>query len=243
MTDVIYRPAGRALEYCDLALNVYLGCPHQCLYCYVGSRFGGQPAEAKPRQHLLMKLRGQLERGKTLACHEVLLSFISDPYPPIEEELRLTRACIEMLHEYGLKVRLLTKAGLRATRDFDLLGDGDWFGVTLTFTDAEQSAFWEPGAAFPDSRIASIEAAAYKGIKTWVSLEPVIDPEATLEIIRQTHNFITEYKVGKLNHHPHAASIDWPKFAREAKALLDDLGCKYYLKRDLAMFLKQPCLT
>jgi hypothetical protein len=70
-----------------------------------------------------------------------------------------------------------------------------------------------------------------------VSLEPVIDPEESLEIIRQTHEFVDFYKVGKLNYHPRASTIDWRKFAVEVKDLLDDLGCEYLLKEDLRRYL------
>ena len=33
-TSVIYEPAGKAKEYNPLALNLYSGCTHGCLYCY-----------------------------------------------------------------------------------------------------------------------------------------------------------------------------------------------------------------
>ena len=32
---VIYRPSGPALEYSELGLNLYKGCSHACIYCYV----------------------------------------------------------------------------------------------------------------------------------------------------------------------------------------------------------------
>ncbi len=34
MIKPIYAPKGRALEYGELALNIYTGCPHRCSYCY-----------------------------------------------------------------------------------------------------------------------------------------------------------------------------------------------------------------
>jgi len=37
------------------------------------------------------------------------------------------------------------------------------------------------------------------GIKTWVSLEPVIDPEQAIELIRLLHPYVGHWKAGKIN--------------------------------------------
>jgi len=75
------------------------------------------------------------------------------------------------------------------------------------------------------------------GIPTWVSLEPVIDPIQSLEIIRTTHDYVDVFKVGKWNHDKEASKINWPKFAKDAVNLLNELGAQYYIKKDLAIFL------
>ena len=31
---IIYEPRGKAREYCPLAANLYLSCPHGCTYCF-----------------------------------------------------------------------------------------------------------------------------------------------------------------------------------------------------------------
>lgn len=160
-----------------------------------------------------------------------------DPYQQIEEEYQLTRQAIQILHSCELSVMILTKGGRRAERDFDVLTDNDRFGVTLTNLDDKFSLEWEPGAALPHERIGSLQKAHEKGIKTWVSLEPVIYPEVALEIIRQTHSFVDQFKVGMLNYHPHAKNIDWHKFALDVKNLLDGMKCSYYLKDDLRKWL------
>ena len=95
------------------------------------------------------------------------------------------------------------------------------------------------GAELTPSPTAEDAAAwdALAGIPTWVSLEPVLDPAVALEIIRQTHPFVDLFKVGKLNYHPLAKSIDWPQFARDAVTLLKSLGKAYYVKNDLSCYL------
>jgi DNA repair photolyase len=150
---------------------------------------------------------------------------------------QVTRKAIQILHRHGHKVHILTKGGSRALRDRDLLTPGDAFGSTLTFLDAATSATWEPGAASPEDRIATLKVFHDAGIPTWASLEPVIDPDTALEIIRRTHAFVNLFKVGRWNYDKRANEIDWRKFAQDAVRLLESLGAKYLLKQDLKKFL------
>lgn len=240
-TSIIYEPRGKAREYSPLAVNLYNGCSHACEYCYSPTYLHIPRVEfrkPKPRKDILKKivtdatkLKQQNETGPVLLC------FTCDPYQPIDEKHELTRQAIQILHSFGLNVMILTKGGLRAQRDFDLLTDKDWFGVTLTNLDSTLSLKWEPGAALPEARIQSLQNAHERGIKTWVSLEPVLYPDVTLEIIRQIYSFVDNFKVGTLNYHPHSKDIDWHKFAIDAKSLLVELNCDFYIKEDLRKWL------
>jgi DNA repair photolyase len=233
---IIYEPRGRAREYAPLAVNLYSGCEHGCLYCYAPAALRRRPEEfhglAVPRLNILERLRKEAERRQG-PREQVLLCFTCDPYPPTEREHGTTRRAIEILHEHGWTVQILTKGGTRACRDFDLLGAADAFATTLTFLDPERSLEWEPRAALPADRIDAIRKAHSAGIPTWVSLEPVIDPAEALEIIRRTHEVVDLYKVGPLNYHPATAGVDWRAFGQEVEALLRELGKGYYLKEDL----------
>jgi DNA repair photolyase len=168
----------------------------------------------------------------------ILLCFTTDPYQTFDVKEQVTRQVIQILHRYGHNVNILTKGGSRALRDLDLITPNDAFATTLTCLDEGVSAQWEPGAATPLDRIATIRKFHAAGIPTWVSLEPVISTTDALEIIRRTHGFVDLYKVGKLNYHAHAKTIDWAAFAKEVVALLDSLGCKYLLKKDLKAYLQ-----
>jgi DNA repair photolyase len=234
---IIYEPKGRAREYAALAANLYSGCTHGCEYCYVPDILSRAPGEyhqqGQPRPNVLQQLeRDARTIGKT-DQHPVLLSFSTDPYQPADDQYRLTRSAIEILHQHGICVQVLTKGGTRAVKDFDLLTDQDAFASTLTFTSDEDSKRWEPGAALPADRYAALEEAHGRGIETWVSLEPVVDPEQTLQIILDTHKYVDLFKVGMLNHHAAGARTDWRHFAELAVELLRRLGKDYYLKRDL----------
>lgn len=237
--NVIYEPKGKAYEYCKLAANLYKGCGHGCLYCYapdatfaLRETFHGNPT---PRPDILRKLQADVFGFETDS--PILLSFTSDPYQPAEQQTQLTRHAISILKTARLKVSILSKGGLRATRDFDLLGPGDEVGATLTFTDPAMSREWEPGAAPPLERIKYLRAAHDRGLKTWVSLEPVIDPRQSLELIDLAHQYVDTFKVGILNHHPKAKEIDWRDFGLKAVSMLERLGSTYYVKKDLQRWM------
>jgi DNA repair photolyase len=97
----------------------------------------------------------------------------------------------------------------------------------------EKSLKFEPHAALPIERFLALEEAHDRGIETWVSLEPVIDPSETLYIINRTHSYVDSYKIGKLNYRPEAKKVDWTKFVREAVNLLESYNKKYYIKKSL----------
>lgn len=235
--QTIYEPKGRAREYAELALNLYRGCSHGCTYCYCPAMLRMNSADfhgtVSPRNIL-----PELERiAPRYAGKQILLCFTTDPYNPAEPEYELTRNAIRLLHRYHVGVRILTKGGLRSTRDFDLLGSLDAYGATLTFCRMADSLLWEPGAPTHLERVVALTEAHDRGIHTWVSLEPVIDPEQTLELINLTHSVVDEYKLGKWNHDVQANKIDWTGFLRKALMLFEKHSKRFYIKEDLRRYL------
>jgi len=232
----IYEPKGRALEYAPLACNLYRGCGHKCTYCYAPQVIRESRdtfhSSINPRKNILAEIRKDAAKLRN-DPRRVLLSFTSDPYQKENDEHKLARSAIEILHEHGLSVEILSKGGMRATQDFDLLGAEDRVAATLTSVSDDIAREWEPGAALPKDRMAYLELAKSRGLVTWASLEPVIDPAESLEIIRQTHTFVDKFKVGTLNHHARSKEIDWRRFGLDAVELLEKLGCDYYIKKDL----------
>lgn len=244
MKRVIYETKGRAREFSELAINLFTGCGHACIYCY-GANVTHQEKhmwenEPRPRVtpgEIQVSAANQAERGDK---RRVLLCFVTDPYQPIEAETRLTRSAIEILHDYGIGVVILTKGGRRAMRDFDLLTPEDAFATTLTCLYERDSLYWEPNAALPTERIESLQEAHKLGIETWVSLEPVIYPVGTFELVRQTKEFVGHYKVGTMNYHPHGKTINWRAFGGEMERYMDAGGIHYYFKKDLLKEMGVP---
>lgn len=239
--SLIYAPAGQAGEYSPLATNPYRGCGHKCAYCYVPNvlRMPRQEfdAGAVPRDGFLEKLRREAAKYQAAGITEqVMLSFTTDPYHPGDSTL--TRQTLETLIEHEMGFCTLTKGGSRALRDADLFRrTRDAFASTLTSLDESFSMKWERGAALPADRINTLRRFHESGIFTWVSLEPVLDTAATLEIIRQTHRFVDLYKVGRVNYVGLTKTTDWRQFTHDVTQVLADTGAAHYIKKDLQPYL------
>ena len=239
--SIIYAPAGQAGEYSPLAANPYRGCGHKCAYCYVPGVLRMTREEfdagAVPRAGFLDALTKDARKYQALGITEqVMLSFTTDPYHPGDN--RLTRDVLKTLQAHGMGICTLTKGGHRALRDLDLFRPGrDAFASTLTSLDPAFSAKWERGATEPQDRIDNLRAFHEAGIYTWVSLEPVLDTDATLEIIRRTHRFVDLYKVGRVNYTGLTKATDWRQFTADVLRVLEETGARHYVKRDLQPYL------
>ena len=152
--------------------NLYKGCTHGCVYCYAPSlthdeRKWGRYVDVKV--NALDVLRREL-RG--LRKDEVFLSSASDPYQPVEARYRLTRRCLEVLLRNGWPVSILTRSPL-VLRDLDLLKKFPRASVGMSITTVPVRRF-EPDVPSLSRRIDTLRKLARAGIRTWVSLAPVI---------------------------------------------------------------------
>lgn len=250
--NVIYETKGRAKEYSELAANLYDGCSHGCRYCYGPNILRKSRASfrvPKPRKDVLKLLEKDAEKlALSKECRPILLCFTCDPYQPIEGRHQITREAIKILKDHGLRVAVLTKGGILAQRDMDLLDGRDEFAVSLTCMTTEATRWWEPGASLPHDRIVNLMAAKHRGIQTWVSLEPVLDPNWALYWVAVAAPLVEHFKVGKLNYHQGARSTNWARFAYDVIRQLERHGMNYYIKQDLAQYLgreegfwRRPC--
>ena len=249
--QTIYEPAGRAREYAELALNLFRGCPHGCRYCYVPQclhvdreRFH---AEVDLRPGVLSALAKALPRYRD-DPRRVLLCFSGDPFPRGRPELHeATIEALEMLWENGQETATLTKnpwpavklveAACRLMRHLPGLHD---FGVSLSFADDGLAAEWEPGAAPPSERRMALGAARAAGLRTWISVEPVVTVSQALLVLEQTGPHVDEVRVGRLNYHPQGRETDWLAAARQIDRALASLraqGVTTVMKQDLRKLL------
>jgi DNA repair photolyase len=231
----IYKPKGRAGEYGDLAINIYTGCSHRCAYCYAPAvlRLDREKfhTHVEPRSGIVESVKRQIRR-EWVTGKLIHLCFTCDPYPA-GIDTTPTREIIEAIKGAGNHVQILTKGGFRAERDYDLLDEGDKLGASIS--GGWTSADHEPGADTPYNRLWALATAKSSGITTWVSCEPVIDPDAIYDLIR-LHDYIDHYKIGKMNYRP--SSIDWWEFGRKCEQLCQEFGRNYYIKDDLRRLME-----
>jgi DNA repair photolyase len=158
----------------------------------------------------------------------VLLCFTCDPYPGERADNITTRNVLELFKEYNKPFQLLTKGGMKAARDFDLYKSGDAYAATLTLLNMSRSKEWEPGAPDAVDRMASLYEAKKRGIATWVSFEPVIDPEEVYSMYHATKDYVDLYKIGKMNHQE--SDVDWRAFGMKMVEMCERDGKKYIIK-------------
>lgn len=236
MRPPIYEPKGKAKEYGDFALNIYTGCPHRCYYCFAPNVLHTEKekfhSHVEPRPGIVEEVKKQLEKEQ-ITGKLIHLCFTCDPYPTGYDSTA-TRKIIQLLKEHGNHVQILTKGD--GSRDFDMLDSGDWYGITISGEHEDNGE--EPGAIQPHERLAILRCAKMRGIKTWVSFEPVIDADAVLRCIEYHHSTFDRVKIGKLNYHP--SDIDWKQFGKDAEAICQKLGLDYYIKDSLRAEMSKP---
>ena len=231
--SVIYEPKGRALEYAPLACNPWVGCVHGCTYCYGPGSFHVNREDWNPpklKKDFMLRFEKSAEELRN-DPREILFSFATDPCgTPAQAELM--HDVLMIAEVYGLKLTILTKNPLAARNLLPIMAKNGWrLGTTICFLSEELREEWEPGAPAITDRTQGIRIARARGVKTWVSVEPVVDLVEGLAAIMVAKEDADVVKVGHWNHDARAKAIDWREFHRAAAEILGNHP--HIFKRDL----------
>ena len=160
-------------------MNIYRGCSHGCIYCDSRSKCYQftHPFEDIEVKRNAPELLEKALRSKRKKCM-IGTGAMSDPYMHCEEELRLTRKCLEIIHRYGFGAAIQTKSD-RILRDIDLLDEINRSAkcvvqITLTTYDDALCRIIEPNVCSTRRRIEVLEKMQERGIPTVVWLTPVL---------------------------------------------------------------------
>jgi DNA repair photolyase len=171
-------------------MNIYRGCTHGCIYCDSRSRcyhFTHAFEDIEVKQNAPALLEAAL-RSKRKKCM-IGTGSMSDPYMHCEEQLHLTRKCLEIILKYGFGASLITKSD-RILMDLDLLDEISRttrcvVQMTLTTFDDELCRILEPNVCVTSRRIEVLEILKKRGIPTIVWMTPILpfinDTEENIE--------------------------------------------------------------
>lgn len=104
----------------EYSANTYVGCEHDCKYCYASfmKRFTGH--EESWGQFVDVKYWDKIKNPQKYRDKEIFISSVTDPYQPCEEKHKRTRTLLEELKDSEAKISISTKSDL-ILRDLDLI--------------------------------------------------------------------------------------------------------------------------
>ncbi|MFQ5790527.1 MAG: PA0069 family radical SAM protein [Acidobacteriota bacterium] len=169
----------------DQSINPYKGCEHGCVYCFARPThafLGLSPGLdfesrifSKPQapERLRQELSRPGYRRQVLA-----LGANTDPYQPVEGELKLTRRILQVLSEYDHPVSVVTKSN-RVLRDLDILAPMAARKlasvlISVTSLDRGLARRMEPRAPTPERRLQTLSALSEAGVPVGVLASPMI---------------------------------------------------------------------
>lgn len=160
-------------------MNLYRGCQHGCIYCDARStcyqiKHVFEDIEVKENAPVLLEAALRSKRRKCM----IGTGAMSDPYIPLEEELRLTRRCLEIIDHYGFGLAIQTKSD-RILRDLDLLKSIHRKSkcvvqMTLTTYDEDLCRILEPDVCTTRERAKVLNIMQEEGIPTVVWMSPLL---------------------------------------------------------------------
>ena len=226
---ILSRPKKNAAEYGKWAVNPYLGCPNDCVYCYRNTGpgkkvIGGSVVRLKKdvvsndhAYHLAM-VEIIEHKDEIIRDGGLFFTFTSDPCLPTTCDLTFQIAADAM--NYGIPVTLLTK-----NADFCGMGNpsvqlfavvcqvNSWLTHIVMFQNTYQERLaigftltgrddLEPLASSNQKRINALEYLNGEGWLTWASIEPVIDFDSSLRMIQQALDAgCQHFKIGLMTEH------------------------------------------
>ena len=157
----------------DYALNPYVGCSHNCTYCYAPDilkmdRSSWTNVKIKSGISKVLSKELKAKRGV------IGLGTVTDPYQPIESVACNTRQCLQEIAKEDVPVSLLSKSDL-VLRDLDLYSNLTRVEIGFSIsTDDEHSKFFEKNVPLPSKRLEAAKKLADIGLNVYVLIGPTI---------------------------------------------------------------------
>lgn len=225
------------------SLNPYMGCAHQCTFCYVRAfeRRADRPSDDRYGTSIRVKanvadvLRKELAR-KSWKGELVAIGAATDPYQPAEGRYRLTRACLEALLDASNPFAIITR-GPMIIRDIDVLAEASRRAkVTVTFSvPTLDERIWrttEPNTPPPRQRLRALTRLVDAGVEVGVGMAPILPglsdrPELMRDVVRAARDAgatsiwtnVLYLRPGTREHFLEHLMSDWPEIVPDYERL------------------------
>ena len=205
-------------------MNLYRGCQHGCIYCDARSRCYQmdhvfEDIEVKENGAELLEAALKAKRKPCM----IGTGAMSDPYIPLESQLKMTRRSLELIHRYGFGVAIQTKSD-RILRDLDLLKSihsraKTVVQMTLTTYDESLCRLIEPNVSTTRQRVEALKRFRDAGIPTIVWLCPILPfLNDTKENLQGILDYCMEAEVkGIINFGMGTANISMPNWTAPSR--------------------------
>ena len=179
--DILTRATGFMDAY-DFTLNPYAGCAYGCTYCYAAF-FSHSPEKRDSwgrwvdvKENAVERLR---RRRGSLDGKRIYMSSVTDPYQPIERQLRLTRGLLEGLAPHRPKLVVQTRSpdvvdDVYLFREIVDRGGRVQVNMTVTTDDEEVRRMFEPFCPGNTVRLSAARELRARGIDTCVTMTPLL---------------------------------------------------------------------
>ena len=217
------------------SLNPYMGCAHQCTFCYVRAfeRRADRPSDGRYGASIRVKvnvaevLQREVSR-KSWKRETVAIGAATDPYQPAEGKYQLTRGCLQVLCDVHNPLSIITR-GPMIVRDIDILREASQrAAVQVNFSiptlDADIWRRTEPGTAPPRQRLRALKSLIDSGIEAGVGMAPLLPgisdrPELMSEVVKAARDAgavhlwanLLYMKPGTKEHFLENLARDWPE--------------------------------
>lgn len=160
-------------------INIYRGCLHGCIYCDSRSdcyqmKHKFEDIEVKENAPELLEKALSSKRKPCM----IGTGAMSDPYIPLEKDLRIMRKCLEIIEKYSFGVTVHTKSS-SVMRDIDILEKINRkskavLQMTLTTADENLCKIIEPNVSSTAERVRTLNEFHNANIPTVVWLSPFL---------------------------------------------------------------------
>ncbi len=181
--EILTKASGFMDAY-DFTLNPYSGCFFGCTYCYAA--FFSRTRQNRDSWGYWINVKEnavdliQKRKPGSLDGKLIYMSSVTDPYQPIERELKLTRGLLEVMAEQHSPKLVIQTRSPDVIRDCDLFrriednGGRVQVNMTVTTDDEDVRRTFEPFCPSNPVRLEAIGHVQSEGVESCITMTPLL---------------------------------------------------------------------